>query len=76
MKRILVIEDDEDILKIFNLIFQDAGYNVVANTMVKPLNISTKSARSSLHCKRNLDISMVNWVYWYNYHSNQSTELC
>jgi two-component system response regulator VicR len=31
MKRILVIEDDEDIPKIFNLIFQDAGYNVVAS---------------------------------------------
>jgi DNA-binding NtrC family response regulator len=30
-ERILVIEDDEDILKIFNLIFQDAGYNVVAS---------------------------------------------
>ena len=29
MKRILVIDDDEDILELFNLIFQDAGYNVV-----------------------------------------------
>lgn len=29
MKRILIIDDDEDILEIFNLIFQDAGYNVV-----------------------------------------------
>lgn len=29
MKRKLVIDDDEDLLEIFNLIFQDAGYNVV-----------------------------------------------
>lgn len=31
MKRILIIDDDEDILEIFNLIFQDAGYNVVTS---------------------------------------------
>ncbi|MEO3407543.1 response regulator [Mucilaginibacter sp. CAU 1740] len=30
MKRILII-DDEDILEIFNIIFQDAGYNVVVS---------------------------------------------
>lgn len=29
MKRILIIDDDEDILEIFNIIFRDAGYNVV-----------------------------------------------
>ena len=29
MKRILIIDDDEDILEIFNLIFQNEGYNVV-----------------------------------------------
>jgi len=31
MKRILVIDDDEDILEIFNLIFTDEGYNVVSS---------------------------------------------
>lgn len=31
MKRILVIDDDEDLLEIFNLIFKDAGYNVVTS---------------------------------------------
>ncbi|OOQ60425.1 response regulator [Mucilaginibacter pedocola] len=31
MKRILVIDDDQDILEIFNIIFQDAGYNVVVS---------------------------------------------
>jgi DNA-binding response OmpR family regulator len=31
MKRILVIDDDEDLLEIFSLIFKDAGYNVVTS---------------------------------------------
>ena len=31
MKRILVIDDDEDLLEIFNIIFQEAGYNVVTS---------------------------------------------
>ena len=29
MKRILVIDDDEDLLEIFKIIFQEEGYNVV-----------------------------------------------
>lgn len=28
-KRILIIDDDEDILEILNIVFQDEGYNVV-----------------------------------------------
>lgn len=31
MKRILVIDDDRDILELFNFIFQEAGYNVVTS---------------------------------------------
>ncbi|RFZ91312.1 response regulator [Mucilaginibacter conchicola] len=31
MKRILVIDDDEDLLEIFSLIFKDAGYNIVTS---------------------------------------------
>ncbi|QXV63816.1 response regulator [Mucilaginibacter sp. 21P] len=34
MKRILVIDDDEDLLDIFSIIFRDAGYNVVASNHV------------------------------------------
>ncbi len=30
-KRILVIDDDEDLLEMFNIIFQEEGYNVVAS---------------------------------------------
>ncbi|QXV66772.1 response regulator transcription factor [Mucilaginibacter sp. 21P] len=29
MKRILVIDDDEDLLEMFNIIFREAGFNVV-----------------------------------------------
>jgi DNA-binding response OmpR family regulator len=31
MKRILVIDDDEDLLELFGLIFSDAGYNTVTS---------------------------------------------
>ncbi|MDT3405391.1 response regulator [Mucilaginibacter terrae] len=31
MKRILVIDDDEDLLDIFSILFRDAGYNVITS---------------------------------------------
>src|ERR1700761_2762753 len=34
-KRILVIDDDEDILEILNIVFQEEGYNVVISNTVE-----------------------------------------
>jgi DNA-binding response OmpR family regulator len=38
MKRILVIDDDEDLLDIFSIIFRDAGYNVITSNHSETAN--------------------------------------
>jgi two-component system response regulator VicR len=37
-KRILVIDDDEDILEILNIIFQDEGYDVIISNTAEAAN--------------------------------------
>ncbi|PWK77234.1 response regulator receiver domain-containing protein [Mucilaginibacter oryzae] len=38
MKRILVIDDDEDLLDIFSILFRDAGYNVITSNHSETAN--------------------------------------